>query len=196
MSRDGNPPFGRGEYEDSQNLDHLIGRVYEFEDIDFSSTTRPYRSGRMVKCMLVRNDTGSALLPKRIAAISTTAGEYNKVANGYTALDNERGFPVDEFLPAAGVADGDYFYVVVQGPAMVLTPLAGAGFNDVFTVGGRLVALTAVTTGATTAGRVANPSLASVTALADAHGTYIGRALSAATTGNTNTGVLLDVGRW
>jgi len=206
MARDDAPPFRRGEYESSEDLSHLQGREWHFEDLDYSQTSgaKLHRSGKMVTCRLVKNSSGGALLPKRLAAFSTTAGANNHggVVTGYTATDYERGYPVDEYLPAAGVPDGAYFYIVTGGPATVKLPLAGTGFNGDISVGGVLVALTAVTAGATTAGRVANQNITGSTQTSDYSfilkqaENYIGRALSAATTGNTNSDLLVDVGKW
>ena len=88
--------------------------------------------------------------------------------------------------------------MVIEGPTTVLTPLDG-GADNVFTVGQRVVALTAVTSGATTAGRVTAQSLAATTLQnADAQQimNVIGRAMSAATTANTNQGLLIYVGKF
>src|SRR5262245_57447750 len=115
-----NPPFDRGQYDATGSQDNNLGKEYEFNDVDWSSNPagRTSRSGKMVRVRLVKNGTGAALLPRRLAAFSTTANEPNAVARGYTALDAQRGFPVDEALPATGVPDGAAFYVVVKGPAL------------------------------------------------------------------------------
>ncbi len=206
MARDDSPPFNRGEYEANANLDHLIGRDYVFEDIEWSNTsaTKPYRSGKMVRCRLVKNASSAAVLPKRLCKFDTTAGAtyYNARVAGYAHETNQRSYPADEFLPTAGAPDGSYFYIVVEGPALCRTPLAGAEFNDAITVGSVLAALTAVTTGATTAGRVANQTITGSSQATDysfailAAENYVGRALSAATTGQTNADLLVDVGHW
>ena len=57
---------------------------------------------------------------------------------------------VDEYLPIAGVAVNDVFWVVVSGPTEVVAALSGTAVA----VGDRLAAITAATSGATTAGRV------------------------------------------
>lgn len=208
MARDDAPPFNRGEYEASEDLSHMLGREWQFEDLDFAQTSgaRAARSGKMVSCRLVKNNTGAALLPKRLVTFSTTAGEYNThighSSSAYSCLTNDRAFPVDEFLPSAGVPDQAYFWVVTRGPAMCLLPLAGAGFNGDVSVGNTLSALTAATAGATTAGRVANTTTVITVSGSDyvdvikAAENYVGRALSAATTGNTGSSLLVDVGKW
>jgi hypothetical protein len=83
--------------------------------------------------------------------------------------------------------------VVMEGPAVILTDLAGAD-NNVLNVGTVVVALTGATSGATTAGRVAPQDLTGATALlADQIQNRIGYALTAKTTANTNADVLVDV---
>lgn len=205
MPRLENPPFPRGEYvTDVDAFAHRIGEVWEFDDLDLSVSggVKTHRSNKQVLCRLVKNESGAALLPKRLGSYSTTAGEYGNVIDGYTTTDYAEGAPIDEWLPAAGVPDQAFFWIVVKGPATVLTPLAGAGFNGDITVGQRLVALTAVTAGATTAGRVACENITGSTQTADYSfilkqaANKIGRALSARTTGNTNADLLVDVERW
>ncbi len=202
------PPFERGStyYNggtiDSANLGggNLEGRIYEFADLDFSNVNpgaRPARSGRTVFCMVVRNVAAAALLPKRLVTLQKTAGNaYLGKVDGYATITADRCYPVDEFLPAAGVAVNDLFYIVVKGPAMVLTDLAGAD-NNVLPVSTILVSLTGATSGATTSGRVAPQDLTGATAVLGAQlNNVVGRALSAKTTGNTNADIWAEIGRW
>lgn len=205
MARKENPPFPRGQtfYNggtiDSNNLGgaNLEGTVWEFEDIDYSTAPFKQRSGRLVKCMIVRNVAAAALLPKRLVSFKQSAGSpFVGQVDGYTTTTAAEGYPVDEFLPAAGVPVNDLFYIVIDGPAKVLTDLAG-GANNVVNVAGAVVALTAATSGATTAGRVAPQDLTGATALlANQVQNRVGRAMSAVTTSNTNNDLLVDVRKW
>lgn len=212
------PPFERGatRYDgqtiDSNNLGGTEeeGKEYWFPDYDRSSAP-PYkhRTGRLVKCRVVRNASGIALLPKRLVRYQKTAGNYKERVDGYTTLTAEDfAGVVDEWLPTAGVPNNDLFYIVVEGPTEILLPLAGADFPADIAIGDALVALTAATSQATTAGRVKRLNLALLTAtstgttdgtLANDVGTHvlntIGRAMSAKTTANTNSGVLADIFR-
>ncbi len=208
MARDDAPPFGRGEtfYNggtiDSNNLGgaQWEGKVWEFEDLDYSKSpgAKPARSGR---CMIVRNVSGIALLPKRLVSLQTAGTDgrfFLGRVDGYTTITAQQGFPVDEFLTSTGVPNNDLFWVVIDGPATCLTDLAGAGLN-VINVGDVLVSLTAATSQATTAGRVMTQDLASgVTGatLAIQVQNRLGYALSAKTTTQTNGDVLVDVRRW
>lgn len=189
--------FGGGTPSTTDGSDNLEGKEYWCEDLDYSASSgvKPHRSGHLVRLRVVRNASGGALLPKQRVSFKATAGNYligqvdgkcNSTAQGATAV-------VDEFLPAAGVAANDLFYVVVEGPAMHLTDLAG-GASNLINVGSLLVCLTAVTSGATTAGRVAPQDLTGATAnLGIQIQNRIGYALSAKTTANTNADVLVYV---
>jgi len=206
MARDENPIFGRGETFygggtiDANNLGgiNLEGKEWEFEDIN--PTTKTARlDGRKVRCRCVRNVSGGALLPKRLALLQDTAGKNSGRVAGYasgTAADTpQQGYPIDEFLPAAGVPANDLFWIVVEGPAVVLTSLADMATD--LAVGEFVVAATAATSQATTAGRVIPQLLSGATArLAANIQNRVGRAHTAKTTQNTHAEVLIDVGHW
>jgi hypothetical protein len=109
----------------------LEGTEWVFEDKDYSlgtGMTALSRTGRPVRVRVVRNKSGGVLLPKRAVKPGTAnRAAYAGQVSGYAATvgtDVVAGV-VDEFLPAAGVVDGDLFYIVVEGPGMVTT--AGAG---------------------------------------------------------------------
>lgn len=208
MSRLADPPFIRGKTYSgtgtpgSTDGAHLVGREWVFEDLDYSVTgqPKPVRSNRNVTVRAVRNSctinsggeiTTGNLLPKR--AVTFTAGGYNTTVDGYARTTAQGpAVLVDEFLPSAGVAPNDVFYVVTEGPAMGLMDpgqIVNISYND------NLVALTGATSGATTAGRVAGAVYTNLTSsnLADPIRNSIGRALTAATSGNTAGNILVDV---
>jgi hypothetical protein len=208
MAKTENLPFDRGEYDTTGAFADLVGREWEIEDYDWNPSTftggaRQLRSGKMVTVRLVKNSATVALLPKHMARYSTTAGEYGHNVNGDVRLAAEDwAGVVDEFLPTAGAPVDSYFYIVVKGPSKVITPDAGAAFNGDITVGALLVAATAAASTGVTSGRVgvANVTASTQTAdyslVQDPIVNAIGRALSAATTGNTRTDIFADVGRW
>ena len=195
MARDDAPPFGRGETLyggetiDSTDLPgiNLEGREYRFED-------SVYGTGQQVVVRIVRNVAAAALIPKKLVSFKTTY--YGQRVDGYATTWGQNSYPVDELLPAAGVAVNDLFYIVVKGPALCLTDLS-ADANNVITLGDILVSQTAATSGATTSGRVVSQTVAATTAVdldvlkASVH--YIGHAMSAKTTANTNAGVLINI---
>lgn len=202
MARDEAPPFDRGEtYYGGATIDSndlqgvsLEGMEFEFEDRDYSvQGAKTARTNRRVRVRVVRNVSGAALLPKRLVRFQKTAGVYGARVDGYTRLPAERGFPVDEWLPTAGVPANDLFYIVVRGPAVVITSLTDMGAD--IAVGDRVAAITAATSGATSSGRITVLGGAtSGTSLAEEILNGVGYALTARTTGNTNSDVLLEVG--
>lgn len=188
----------------------LEGREYLVEDLDYSQAVPKPRAfygsagaNRFKKIRVVRNVSGVAILPRQLCVMKGSS--YGGQVDGLAYLTAIEAYPADEFLPAAGVANNDLFYITVEGCAECLTDLA-AGANNLITAttagsnsgaGNWLVALTAVTSQSTTAGRVA-PALYSgaTTALAANIQNRIGLALSAMTTAQTNSAVLAYVKKW
>lgn len=192
MARQENPPFERGQtffqgattnLVDGANLE---GSLWTFSDLDYSqSGQRSARTGREVKCMVVRNRTGSAMLPKLIAKLKVdgSAYEFGGQVNGYATTVGEVGYPIDEYLPAAGVPDGDLFFVVVKGPAMCTTAAAGdttisTGSKVIPSTGGKVIDQDiTVAAGAATFNQIQGA---------------IGRCMLAVN--GTNSNILIDVG--
>ena len=188
------PPFGLGQVfgptTPNDSLvgisgaygDNWVGSVKEFADVN--PVTGAVRSNRRKVCIAVRNKSGAALLPKRVVTFSTTAGKLFSEVAGYSAVTNEeRVGVVDEFLPAGGVANEEVFWVTVEGPTEVAVGLSG---TDV-AAGDRLCAITAATSGATTAGRVTPSALTAGTANPGNSGIgVIGYATSAGATTGAN----------
>lgn len=216
MSRDNDQMFDRGQtyYGPDRTIDSnnllgvsLEGQEKTFEDLDYATTggsaVPAARSARKVVCRLVRNDSGITLYAKQLVNLNAAGTKVT----GLATLDSSDAFPVDEFVPSSGVRANDLFWIVVEGPAMCLTPYAGAGFNGVdIAVGAKLhsVTSTAGTTAAGTtsaAGRVTNfvavaaTTAGQFTSLINYTQNYLGQALTARTTGNTHTDILVDVRR-
>lgn len=91
---------------------------------DYEPTTsyqgaRRKRSNRQRLFILVRNTSGGALLPKQ--PVKWEDDYYGKRVDGPVAADGDAGAGiVDENLPAAGVRDGDLFWLCVKGPHLAL----------------------------------------------------------------------------
>lgn len=183
----------------SSDAASVEGATKVFDDVapGQAAGAKVRRSNRQTTCILVRNVSGIALLPKRIARWAS--GYRGKRVDGYTtATAAEAAGVIDEHLPAAGVPANDLFWLAVRGPSLVLTDLAG-GANNVIAVDDTLIALTAATSQATTAGRVVTWGL-TATSTATTDGTlsnyllnYLGKAMSAKTTANTNADLLVDL---
>ena len=204
----GSPPFPRGTtlvnggYTiSSSDLPGLAieGKHWTFEDIDYNSTetVKPHRSSHYVRCVAVRNMASFALRPKSVVTFQATAGVNRARVDGMCDVTAEKcAGVVDEFLPSTGIVQYDIGWVVVDGPSLVTTPLEGDA-NNLIPVGTILVALTAVTSGATTSGRVRPQDLTGATAvLAGQALNRVGEAMSAVTTGNTNADLLAFIKVW
>jgi len=165
-----------------------------FKDVDPS--TGALRSNKMVKCVLVRNTAGTTLYGKQIA--KWKSGYRNKQVDGLSCVDFEEcAGVIDDHLGSAGVPANDLFWLVVQGPALVRTSRA-ANAENVWSVGQVATALTAVTSGATTAGRPRPFAVTTtVTTIMSVAFNRIGRAMSAKTTAQSGESatpyVLLDL---
>lgn len=135
------PPFGLGQTLGVTNATdgaNWVGVVKVFPDVD--PTTGKVRSARVKTCIAVRNSSGSTLYGKR--AVAFAAGSYTAVS-GYARVTNAAVAGVsDEFLPAAGVANNDVFWVTVEGPTELQTT-GGVAVGDIVS------AVTANTTNAT-----------------------------------------------
>ena len=120
-------------------------------------------------------------------------------ALGYsTAADDVMGV-VDELLPSTGCPNGDMCWVCVNGEQLVKTTRTSGEITAAIAVGDPLYVSTAVTSGATTAGRV-RPGYSTFTATQTTDGTanqFGGgaflRALSAAASTATNTTILAKI---
>ena len=110
------PPFGRGNTLGVSSVNDgktWIGAGKVFLDCD--PKTGVNYSNAPVHCVILRNRTGSALLPGTIVA--RTIDSATAISAGTTAFTAV----VDEYLPATGVAVNDCFYGVLSGPCSILT---------------------------------------------------------------------------
>ncbi len=183
------------------------GDTKVFEDKLWSATgvKGERNQARSVVCRLVRNVSGVTLFAKTLVVLDPTTP--NRVTGRSTVLFGEC-YPVDEFLPATGVPNGDLFWIVIGGPAKVLTPMTGAEFNATSIAAGMFIGAGTTNGGSTAAGSTVpagraagllpvNVALTTNTQyeqlLRDANG-YVGRAMSAMTSGQTNADLLIDAG--
>jgi hypothetical protein len=195
--------FYNGNTIDSNNLGgvELEGMRHTFKDTDPANlAVKGNRggAGREVTAILVRNVSTIALVPGK--AVTYAAGYRQRRVDGYARLTAcEVAGVVDDHLPAAGVAVNDLFWLIIDGPVLTKTPLAGGDFAIDIAEGEPVYALTAAASTSTTAGRfqVWNGTMTAAQGT-DGSGTKIilnhfARAMSAKTTGNTDTDILIDV---
>lgn len=163
------PGFARGQtlgitvtmYE-AENGDGstVVGTRKVFRDED--PKTGALKSNRTVECIAVKNTSGSALLPGQVAKFKASAilTEVDGLAEAASTLIGV----VDEYLPAAGVPNGEVFWLVVRGPSTVTKTAtsvsAGASYGPSATAGSAAAQGSnaqlgfAIDTSATTSGRI------------------------------------------
>lgn len=199
----GNVAFPRGStHYNGQTIDtndygnsvSLEGVVHIFPNNDPSVTAlSARRDGGTVTAICVRNVSGIALLPGRIPVWKS--GYEGRRVDGYVTTEAAQAAGVvDDQLPSAGVPNGDLFWLIVKGKVLVKTGLTGASDALTISVGNKVVAATAATSQATTAGRMKVADFTGATAvLAGQINNAIGRALTARTTNNTDTNTLVEL---
>lgn len=218
MSRDNTTPFGRGEtwYAgrtiDTANYEgvELEGHTCIVEDILWGNSggVKPGRTtsnARDQVVRLMRNVSGVTLYAKQLVQVDST--NPNRILGRQNVLFGPA-YPIDEFLPATGVPNGDLCWVVIGGPALCLTPMTGAEFNAVSIAAGDILGAATTNGGSTAAGSTApagrvaavlpvNVAITTNTQYSEllryATG-WFGRAVSAMTSGQTNADILIDIG--
>lgn len=101
-----------------------LGRTYTFpvsSTVANSLGLKDRDTGQRVEARLVRNTTGSAVLPNTVVQVDFTGGA-DGLANASAAGDagDRYCYVADPDMPAAGCPDDDIFYVIVKGPTTVL----------------------------------------------------------------------------
>lgn len=209
MARDEAPPIKRGSrwYQGvtadipalvaDRGYQNLIGKTWEVED--YHPETGVWRSNRYVTIRFVYNASGVTIYAKQLCQIDPD--EPGKVL-GCVIATNDAGLPADEYLPSGGVPDGDGFYVVERGPAIIDNAVAEITPN-LIVVGDLIVGATINATsgeGADT-GRIGAAAFAVTSQVTDlatvlaALQNCVGKAMSAAaTSGVTDEEILVDVG--
>lgn len=185
------------------------GREGTFKHTDPTDPSKVL-SNRTVTARLMRNTSGITVYGGML--VVDQAGFEGRRFNGYAgagAVAAPVAGVIDDHLGTAGCRDNDLCWVIVEGPCLAYTANATGGFTgDTHSVGDFLHAMsaaasTANTTGGTTAddgGKFANWAGLTATSTQTTDGTLtkkilnvFAKAMSAATSGNTNTKKLIDV---
>lgn len=115
------PQFGRGQTLGGGNatLDSSFGgNVAGFEKAFLDVVPQTGVTGvpnRYVRCIALRNETGSALTKGQLVKFRLGSALSLAVTTDYQVA------VVDEYLPSAGVPVNDVFWAVIQGPTSVVT---------------------------------------------------------------------------
>jgi hypothetical protein len=182
----GQTMFGQTSADTADSINYE-GREYTFQDLRFGA-------GRETRVRVVRNIAATTLFGKRLAnlALSALTGVYYGCRiDGYAFTTAQKAYPIDDEL-LQGVAPQDLCYIVVRGLCLVTVELAAAAGN-VINPGDLVTAVTAVTSQATTAGRVIAADFTGATLLLANQINSYHQAISAATTGSTGADLLIDV---
>jgi hypothetical protein len=101
-----------------QYADQLLGIEYSFDDVDLSSTApiKPVKSSNRVKAVWVQNASGGALKPGSLVKCSVLRKTVGAQAGATEIVDGV----VDGYL-TSDVANGERFFIVVEGPCLVLS---------------------------------------------------------------------------
>ncbi len=194
MSYNNSPcPRGTVFYDDSRtvpavagDMNRLEGLPVCYEDISYVDKATKV-SGREVKAILVKNVSGIALLPGTLVKWKT--GYVGRQVDGYTKETGDKvAGIVDDWLPAAGAADDQVFNLIIGGPVRVRTNYLGDATTPI-AVDDLIHSNTGSSTLVATdgAGKVATLSAAVTEAELGDERAVIGRALSAATTAQSDT---------
>lgn len=202
------PPFElhetlKGKDDDGNFINgEVLGKKYFFPAQRLSGDLRgnkSRRTGKGICAIALRNQTGLTLYGGYLVKMAVTAPSdfatsgYNmqllETVTGYaTDLAEKNVVAVSSYLPATGVPDDHIFWGIVSG-LVTLKTRQDANIAGAIAIGSKLVAATGTTSGSTNSGRV---DFATETTAAHAFN-WVARALSAATTAQTDTSVLVDM---
>ena len=128
MSRYNKLPFERGRSAfqnqatsdwDITSLAHLEGQKVYLPNID-PTNPEVRRNGTDVVAVVVRNDSGGLLVPGTALWWKTGYHGTRVTASAATTNAPVCGF-VDDHAPTAGIQDDDLFYMIVEGPATLVS---------------------------------------------------------------------------
>ena len=101
------------------------GDIAEFPNMASTDTTNP-ADGRKTICRLVQNNSGGALNAGVRCVVAANGYQVSGAAGADVRFDGA----VDPQVPSAGVADQEWFLLVVSGPTKLLSSEAIAAGND------------------------------------------------------------------
>lgn len=113
--------YGLGQTAASGELEHLLGQRACFRDINYASTeaVKPLLSQMDIIAVWVKNESGSAITPGTVCRWDSgaTYGPGKAVAGAAAIASDQVPCGVaDPYLPTAGVANDEHFWLIVEGP--------------------------------------------------------------------------------
>lgn len=126
-------PLKLGETQSATRVNQSV-RGAEYLFANKSSADGTPLDGRQRVMAVVKNASGGALLPGTVVVFKSSAPGWE--INGNAAVGTRGDGVVDPTLPAAGVANGDCFLMVVEGPTNFVSDGAGVlAFGNKLVVG-------------------------------------------------------------
>jgi hypothetical protein len=187
------PPFALGQtlgVTSATQGENWVGVVKVFPDVN--PRTGQVRSNRVKKCIAVRNASGATLFGKR--GVSFVAGSQGAVV-GYVYEDGRADKAVagvaDEYLPPAGVAANDVFWVTVEGPTDMLIDVATQPGQHI--VGATINNITAATSSGNTGGFGVTATPTAALAAPTGSVVYYGRVAVTASQAEARAGVRVQL---
>lgn len=163
------------------------GANYAFIGHEFDA--RDSATGRKVRVRAVKNASGITLYGKQPVTLIPNGTEIN----GYARLPTDRFVGLDDGLDSNGVVANDVCYVVVKGPCLLKT--AAANLISIV-AGDKIVAATAANStaaGTTAAGINKIGAPGDATSAITLNDGVQARAVTAATTNNTETAIRVNI---
>lgn len=136
---DSDPWFSRGQtlgVSSTSDGTHIVGTEKYF--VDVHPRTGVVNSNAPVKCVAMRNTSAGAITPGTV--IKAKASALLSEVDGSAGVDDLVVGVADEYLPAAGVAVNDIFWMVVTGPTTANTAASLSAGDKVSITGGAIVA--------------------------------------------------------
>jgi hypothetical protein len=143
---DSDPWFSRGQtlgVSSTNDGTHIVGTEKVF--VDVHPRTGVVNSNAPVKCVAMRNTSAGAITPGTV--IKAKASALLSEVDGSAGVDDLIVGVADEYLPAAGVAVNDIFWMVVTGPSTANTAASLAAGDRISFTAGAVVAHVANKTG-------------------------------------------------
>jgi hypothetical protein len=113
----------------------IAGKEGIYIDLDVASPDSPETS-RAVHVRLTKNNSGGVLLPGIVCKPDTASAVLFRTSTlGAAAATDKPVGVVNRHIPAAGVPDDEYFWMVIEGPTEVIDSGSGVTVGDTLKTG-------------------------------------------------------------
>lgn len=121
MTQSQTKSYSLGETAAADENPHLLGQRREHMDIDYSSTARvkPPLSSNLIIAIWVKNDSGGVLTAR--SAVEWKSGYFGTRIGAATGAGEIVAGVVDPYVGSSGVANGRHFWLIIEGPAELIS---------------------------------------------------------------------------